>query len=235
MEDSIRVVDKDVFRTDRTVPFYHPNPKTMEEDLRLENLRTLQQLLLAYYAYDQELEYVQGMADLLSPILYVMRDGTETFWIFVNLMKKQRAAFSLNESQYIDSKLKRIQELVRLIDPQFYDFLSFSSDSAQFFFCYRWLLVWFKREFAFEETLIIWEALVTADTEDYDVFVAAAILDLSKDSIMQSCSGLGEVLAHLSVLSMQFGASAVLSRADQIYRLFSENKQLSWLYDIACK
>lgn len=44
-----------------------------------------------------------------------------------------------------------------MLDPIFYDYLAFERDTFQMYFCYRWLLVLMKREFAFEATLVIWE------------------------------------------------------------------------------
>lgn len=231
-EEVSQRIDKDVFRTDRTMDFYHPNPKTMEEDLKLENLRRLQQLLLAYYAYDPELEYVQGMTDLLSPILYVLRDETETFWAFVQLLKRQRENFVLNGTA-IERKMTQIRELLRLIDPHFYDYLGFHGDSAQLFFCYRWILILFKREFAFEDTLLVWESIMTAPESPwpYEVFISVAILLITKESIQKNCSGFGETLAHLSSLTHSIDVQSVLEKADQLYRLVSEDKRLSWLYN----
>lgn len=225
-------IDKDVFRTDRTLPFYHPNPTTIEEDLRLENLRRLQQLLLAYHAHDPELDYVQGMADLLSPILYVLReDETEAFWAFVHLMKRQRGNF-LPDSPAISSLMLQAQELMRLLDPIFSDYLSFNSESSKLFFCYRWFLVLFKREFAYEDTLRVWETIMTAPPSDapYEVYIAAALLDLAKQDIMAQSMGFGETLAHLTAMSHSTPIDSVLDRADQIHRLFSQDVKLQWLY-----
>lgn len=251
-------IDKDVFRTDRTLSFFHPNPGTIEDDLKLDNLRKLQQILLAYYAHDPELEYVQGMADLLSPILYVVRDETEAFWMFVAMMKRQRENFAVNGTA-IQRKMLQIQELVRLLDPQFFDYLGFNMDTSQFFFCYRWLLVLFKREFsAFEDTLLIWETIMSAPVDhvdkksasmkegpkedltkegavQYEIYIAAAILHLAKDSVMAECDGLGETLAHLGAFTRSISPSVVLDRADQIANIMSSDKKLSWLYTNAIK
>lgn len=225
-------IDKDVFRTDRTLPFYHPSPTTIEQDLRLENLRRLQQLLLAYYVHDPELDYVQGMADLLSPILYVLHsDESEAFWTFVHLMKRQRGNF-LPDSPAISSLMIQTQELIRLLDPLLSDFLSFHSESSKLFFCYRWFLVLFKREFAFDDTLRAWETIITAPLSDapYEVYIAAALLDLSKRDIMEQSMGFGETLAHLSEMSHAIPIGEILERADQIHRLFTQDSRLQWLY-----
>ncbi len=209
--------------------FFHPNPKTIEEDLKLENLRKLQQLLLAYYVYDPDLEYVQGMADLLAPLLYVLHDETETFWAFVYLMKRQRSDF-LQNGRSIELKMKKIKELLRLLDPQFYDFFGFNNETAQLFFCYRWLLVLFKREFNFHDTLLVWDTILSSECGDYEVYIAVAILILAKEDILQRCEGFGETLAFLSEMTHSKRVGVFLDKADQIYRLFKANTKLNWLY-----
>ena len=45
--------------------------------------------------------YVQGMSDLLSPILYLMDDEVEAFWCFVGFMEKMvRTQSFLQTSSY---------------------------------------------------------------------------------------------------------------------------------------
>ena len=38
-------------------------------------------------------------------------------------------------------------------------FFSESKESGNLFFCFRWLLLTFKREFSFENTMILWEVI----------------------------------------------------------------------------
>jgi len=96
------LLDKDVFRTDRHIDFFHPSPSSLEDDLELGNLKILQRILCTYCVWDPEIgtyltkrlmisciEYVQGMNDLLSPILYVIHDEALSFWAFNTLMKHQ--------------------------------------------------------------------------------------------------------------------------------------------------
>lgn len=74
----ISVLEKDVNRTDRTIPFYagENNP----------NLQILSDILMTYVMYNFDLGYVQGMSDLLSPILAVMSNEVDSFWCFVGFM-----------------------------------------------------------------------------------------------------------------------------------------------------
>lgn len=57
-------IDKDVKRTDRSLPFYSGDNN--------ENLHTLEAILMTYVMFNFDLGYVQGMSDLLAPMLVVM-------------------------------------------------------------------------------------------------------------------------------------------------------------------
>lgn len=41
---------------------------------------------MTYVMYNFDLGYVQGMSDLLAPILYVTQDEATAFWCFVGYM-----------------------------------------------------------------------------------------------------------------------------------------------------
>lgn len=73
-------IEKDVKRTDRTYEFFagDDNP----------NLATLQQILMTYVMYNFDLGYVQGMSDLLAPILCLVQHQADSFWCFVGFMQK---------------------------------------------------------------------------------------------------------------------------------------------------
>ena len=48
------------------------------------------------------------------------------------------------------AQLAALRNLVQVVDPQLHAFFE-AKECLQYFFCYRWLLIHFKREFAFEE------------------------------------------------------------------------------------
>ncbi|CAO1624075.1 unnamed protein product [Jaminaea pallidilutea] len=111
--------------------------------------------------------YVQGMSDLCS-VLYVINDGDpcDTFWCFVGLMERMRSNF-LSSQAGMKSQLLALQTLLRTTDRPLYDHLERTA-SLNFFFCFRWLLVRFKRELEFEGVCRIWEAGFAAEKEDDD-------------------------------------------------------------------
>jgi hypothetical protein len=48
------------------------------------------------------------------------------------------------------AQLLALRSLVRLLDPPLHGHLE-ARDCLNFFFCYRWVLIHFKREFGFDE------------------------------------------------------------------------------------
>lgn len=73
-------LDKDVQRTDRTHPYFVGDDNV--------NLTTMREILMTYNMYDFNLGYVQGMSDLLAPIMVVMDNEVDSFWCLVGYMEK---------------------------------------------------------------------------------------------------------------------------------------------------
>lgn len=70
--------------------------------------------------------------------------------------------------------------LLQFMDPRLYKHLQ-RSNSGNLFFCFRWFLVWFKRELSWEDTMVMWEVLWSDYlTDQFIFFVALAILDQVK-------------------------------------------------------
>lgn len=74
------LIEKDVCRTDRNLEYFSGDSNP--------NLQILQDILMTYVMYNFDLGYVQGMSDLLSPLLMLLNDEVDAFWCFAGLMKK---------------------------------------------------------------------------------------------------------------------------------------------------
>jgi TBC1 domain family member 15 len=196
------LAEKDVHRTDRTVPIFqgddvpHPDPASPFAEVGTNvHLEQLKEMLLTYNEYNRDLGYVQGMSDLLAPIYAVVQDDALAFWGFQKFMDRMERNF-LRDQSGMRSQLVTLEQLVQFMDPKLYDHLK-TAESTNFFFFFRMLLVWYKREFAWLDVLRLWEGLWTDYlSSSFHLFVALAILEKHRDVIMEHLTQFDEVLKY---------------------------------------
>ncbi|KAF7158043.1 hypothetical protein CNMCM5623_002555 [Aspergillus felis] len=219
-------IEKDVHRTDRTIPLFagedipHPDPDSPFADVGTNvHLEQMKDMLLTYNEYNPDLGYVQGMSDLLAPIYAVMQDDAVAFWAFVGFMDRMERNF-LRDQSGMRAQLLTLDHLVQLMDPQLYLHLQ-SADSTNFFFFFRMLLVWYKREFDWVDVLRLWETLWTDYfTSSFHLFIALAILEKHRDVIMDHLKHFDEVLKYVNELSNTMELVPILTRAESLFRRF---------------
>ncbi|XP_068132772.1 TBC1 domain family member 15 isoform X2 [Hyperolius riggenbachi] len=207
LRDYRSLIEKDVNRTDRTNKFYEgqDNP----------GLILLHDILMTYCMYDFDLGYVQGMSDLLSPVLYVMENEVDAFWCFVSYMDQMHQNFE-ELMQGMKTQLVQLSTLLRLLDSGFCSYLE-AQDSGYLYFCFRWLLIMFKREFSFHDILRVWEVIWTGlPCQNFHLLICCAILESEKKQIMEQNYGFNEILKHINELSMKLEVKDVLCKAEAI-------------------
>uniref|UniRef100_A0A8B9ISR0 TBC1 domain family member 15 n=1 Tax=Amazona collaria TaxID=241587 RepID=A0A8B9ISR0_9PSIT len=207
LRDYRSLIEKDVNRTDRTNKFYEgeDNP----------GLILLHDILMTYCMYDFDLGYVQGMSDLLSPVLYVMENEVDAFWCFVSYMDQMHQNFE-EQMQGMKTQLIQLSTLLRLLDSGFCSYLE-SQDSGYLYFCFRWLLIRFKREFSFQDILRLWEVMWTElPCQNFHLLLCCAILESEKQQIMDKHYGFNEILKHINELSMKIDVEYILCKAEAI-------------------
>ncbi|KAJ8769734.1 hypothetical protein K2173_005940 [Erythroxylum novogranatense] len=127
------------------------------EPCRIFHAARLVAILEAYALYDPEIGYCQGMSDLLSPIIAVITEDHEALWCFVGFMKKARHNFRLDEVG-IRRQLCIVSRIIKCKDSHLYRHLE-KLQAEDCFFVYRMVVVLFRRELTFEQTLILWEVV----------------------------------------------------------------------------
>lgn len=195
-------LEKDVHRTDRNVPIFagedtpHPDPDSPFASTGTNvHMEQLKDMLLTYNEQNRDLGYVQGMSDLLAPIYAVLQDDAVAFWAFKNFMDRMERNF-LRDQSGMRMQLRTLDHLVQFMDPKLYAHLQ-SADSTNFFFFFRMLLVWYKREFEYPDVLRLWETLWTDFlSSSFHLFVALAILEKHRDVIMTHLKHFDEVLKY---------------------------------------
>ncbi|CDW60922.1 RabGAP-TBC domain containing protein [Trichuris trichiura] len=204
------IIEKDVIRTDRNHEFFQGDDN--------ENLTLLHDVLMTYMMYNFDLGkcYVQGMSDLLSPLVYIFGDEVDSFWAFVGFMNRCERNF-YSDQLSIKTQLKQLKCLLEVVDPELSDYFH-RNGSQNMFFCFRWILILFKREFSFEDIFLLWEVLWTdcIDT-NFHLLICLAILETQKEYILAQRFGFSDILKHVNSLSMNINVHEVLAIAEGIY------------------
>ncbi|ESO90957.1 hypothetical protein LOTGIDRAFT_122298, partial [Lottia gigantea] len=153
LKNQIRVIDKDVPRTDRDEEFFRGagNPRLTE----------LREILITFAGFSPDLGYAQGMNDILARFLYVMGSEVETFWCFYHYMEKIKEDFM---EVGMVKKIELVKMLLGEIDNSLLHHFE-CHDMGNLFFCHRWLLLGFKREFTFQDSLKCFEILSSQHLE----------------------------------------------------------------------
>ncbi|KAG5898980.1 hypothetical protein JTB14_004699 [Gonioctena quinquepunctata] len=148
------MVRKDVLRTDRHHPFYAGSDDN-------QNIASLFNILTTYALNHPKVSYCQGMSDLASPLLVTMNDEAHAYICFCALMQRLCTNFMI-DGIAMTQKFTHLAEGLMYYDPEFYNYLKLHQ-ADDLLFCYRWLLLEMKREFAFEDSLrmleVLWSSL----------------------------------------------------------------------------
>ncbi|KAK4420197.1 TBC1 domain family member 15 [Sesamum alatum] len=208
------LIDKDVVRTDRSLSFYDGDDNP--------NVYLLRDILLTYSFYNFDLGYCQGMSDLLSPILYVMRDESQSFWCFVSLMERLGPNFNRDQSG-MHTQLFALSKLVELLDKPLHHYFE-RNDCLNYFFCFRWILIQFKREFEYDKTMRLWEVMWTHHlSEHLHLYVCVAILKRHRSKIMGEQMDFDTLLKFINELSGQIDLDGTLREAEALCICAGEN------------
>ncbi|XP_076031543.1 TBC1 domain family member 25 isoform X2 [Oratosquilla oratoria] len=148
------MVRKDVLRTDR----HHPLFSGPDDN---ENVKALYNILTTYALNHPSVGYCQGMSDLASPLLVTMRDEAQAYVCFCALMMRVHTNFHI-DGDAMTLKFQHLTEALLYYDIEFFTYLQ-AHQADDLLFCYRWLLLELKREFAFDEALhmleVLWSSL----------------------------------------------------------------------------
>ncbi|KAF9532912.1 rab-GTPase-TBC domain-containing protein [Crepidotus variabilis] len=194
-----------------------------------EHVDRMASILLTYNFYEKELDsdswvsgYVQGMSDLCAPIYVVMAGDEEmTFWCFVEVMNRMKQNF-LRDQSGMKKQLSTLQQLIEVMDPELFRHLE-KTDGLNLFFCFRWVLISFKREFPFDDVLRLWEVLWTDYyTTGFVLFVALAVLESHRDMMLRYLVEFDEILKYCNELSMTIELDTTLAQAEVLYLSFAQ-------------
>lgn len=131
--NNVHRIDKDVQRCDRNFWYFKD----------VSNLDKLRNVMCTYVWQHLDVGYVQGMCDLAAPFLVIFDNEVKAFSCFSQLMERMVCNFP--HGCAMDQHFDSLKYLMRVLDPKLYEVLQSNGDYTHFYFCYRWLLLDFKR------------------------------------------------------------------------------------------
>ncbi|KAG7662927.1 GYP7 [[Candida] subhashii] len=201
-----------------------PDEEDMDDEFDISNIRNphlyaMREILLTYNEYNENLGYVQGMTDLLSPLYVTFQDEVITFWAFTKFMDRMERNFVRDQSG-MKNQLTTLNKLLQFMLPNLYKHLEICQ-SIDLFFFFRMLLVWFKRELEWDQVLRLWEILWTDYySSQFHLFFALSVLSDNERIIIQNLRQFDEVLKYMNDLSMKLHLGPLLIRSELLFLKF---------------
>ncbi|XP_023514877.1 TBC1 domain family member 15-like isoform X2 [Cucurbita pepo subsp. pepo] len=146
---TLHQIGLDVVRTDRALVYYESEA----------NQAKLWDILSVYAWIDGEVGYMQGMNDICSPIIILLENEADAFWCFDHAMRRLRENFRCNTGTIgVQSQLSTLSQVIKIVDPKLHQHLE-ELDGGEYLFAFRMLMVLFRREFSFVDSLYLWEMM----------------------------------------------------------------------------
>ncbi|XP_063578880.1 small G protein signaling modulator 1 isoform X2 [Pongo abelii] len=210
-------IEKDVQRCDRNYWYFTP-----------ANLEKLRNIMCSYIWQHIEIGYVQGMCDLLAPLLVILDDEALAFSCFTELMKRMNQNFPHGGA--MDTHFANMRSLIQILDSELFELMHQNGDYTHFYFCYRWFLLDFKRELVYDDVFMVWETIWAAkhvSSAHYVLFIALALVEVYRDIILENNMDFTDIIKFFNEMAERHNTKQVLKLArDLVYKVQTliENK-----------
>ncbi|XP_069070817.1 small G protein signaling modulator 1 isoform X1 [Pleurodeles waltl] len=210
-------IEKDVQRCDRNYWYFTP-----------ANLEKLRNIMCSYVWQHIEIGYVQGMCDLLAPLLVILDDEALAFSCFSELMKRMNQNFPHGGA--MDTHFANMRSLIQILDSELFELMHQNGDYTHFYFCYRWFLLDFKRELVYDDVFSVWETIWSAkqvSSSHFVLFIALALVEVYRDIILENNMDFTDIIKFFNEMAERHNTKEILKQArDLVYKVQTliENK-----------
>uniref|UniRef100_A0A8C9DJ96 Small G protein signaling modulator 2 n=1 Tax=Prolemur simus TaxID=1328070 RepID=A0A8C9DJ96_PROSS len=210
-------IDKDVQRCDRNYWYFTPC-----------NLERLRDVMCSYVWEHLDVGYVQGMCDLLAPLLVVLDNDQLAYSCFSHLMKRMSQNFPNGGA--MDTHFANMRSLIQILDSELFELMHQNGDYTHFYFCYRWFLLDFKRELLYEDVFAVWEVIWAAkhiSSEHFVLFIALALVEAYREIIRDNNMDFTDIIKFFNERAERHDAQEILRIArDLVHKvqMLIENK-----------
>ncbi|KAM3854678.1 small G protein signaling modulator 2 isoform 2-T2 [Vipera latastei] len=196
-------IDKDVQRCDRNYWYF-----------TAENLEKLRNIMCSYVWEHLEVGYVQGMCDLLAPLMVILDKDELAYSCFTRLMKRMSQNFPNGGA--MDTHFANMRSLIQILDSELFELMHQNGDYTHFYFCYRWFLLDFKRELLYEDVFTVWEVIWAAkhiSSEHFVLFIALALVESYREIIRDNNMDFTDIIKFFNEMAEHHNAQEILKIA----------------------
>ncbi|XP_072496076.1 small G protein signaling modulator 2 isoform X2 [Notamacropus eugenii] len=210
-------IDKDVQRCDRNYWYFTPT-----------NLEKLRNIMCSYVWEHLDVGYVQGMCDLLAPLMVILDNDQLAYSCFSQLMKRMSQNFPNGGA--MDTHFANMRSLIQILDSELFELMHQNGDYTHFYFCYRWFLLDFKRELLYEDVFAVWEVIWAArhiSSEHFVLFIALALVEGYREIICDNNMDFTDIIKFFNERAEHHDAQEILRIArDLVHKVQTliENK-----------
>ncbi|XP_034237291.1 small G protein signaling modulator 2-like [Thrips palmi] len=200
---NVHRIDKDVQRCDRNYWYF-----------TVDNLEKLRNVMCTYVWEHLDIGYMQGMCDLVAPLLVILDDESSTYACFCRLMDRMGANFPNGGA--MDTHFANMRSLIQILDSEMFELMHQNGDYTHFYFCYRWFLLDFKRELLYDDVFSTWETIWAAQhvaSSNFVLFIALALVQTYRDIILSNSMDFTDIIKFFNEMAERHDAKAVLALA----------------------
>ena len=195
-KDLLEQIDKDLQRTRGDVNFFKLYSKKNKKE---KNYDIMRRILFIYAKQHPELNYVQGMNEIIAVIYYIFENDdnpfminyteSDSYYTFEILLEEIKQVFmmdNINYSQlFISQQIKFIKKLLEKLDLELLNHFE-NEEIILDSFLMRWLLVLFAQEFHLDTTINFWDRMFTQKNKiNFLCYVSAALLINNRDLLIK--------------------------------------------------
>uniref|UniRef100_A0A8C8HSI6 Small G protein signaling modulator 1a n=1 Tax=Oncorhynchus tshawytscha TaxID=74940 RepID=A0A8C8HSI6_ONCTS len=181
------------------------------------NLEKLRNIMCSYIWQHLEIGYVQGMCDLLAPLLVILDDEAMAFSCFTELMKRMNQNFPHGGG--MDTQFANMRSLIQILDSELFELMHQNGDYTHFYFCYRWFLLDLKRELVYDDVFAVWETIWAAkyaSSGHFVLFIALALVEVYRDIILENNMDFTDIIKFFNEMAEHHNSKQILTLAREL-------------------
>ncbi|XP_075052861.1 small G protein signaling modulator 2 isoform X2 [Mixophyes fleayi] len=199
-------IDKDVQRCDRNYWYF-----------TADNLEKLRNIMCSYVWEHLDVGYVQGMCDLLAPLMVILDNDLLAYSCFTQLMKRMTQNFPNGGA--MDVHFANMRSLIQILDSELFELMHQNGDYTHFYFCYRWFLLDFKRELLYEDVFAVWEVIWAArqiSSQHFVLFIALALVQVYREIVRDNNMDFTDIIKFFNEMAEHHDAQLILRIAREL-------------------